>query len=341
MFLKNSWYVFSWDYEVTDKPVGRVIIEQPIVVWRNADGQVMAAEDRCPHRHAPLSFGRIEGNQLRCMYHGMKFNEAGECIEMPLMDTAPKCSIRMYPVVEKDSWIWVWTGDPNKADIDLIPTGWGINDPNKPMNASSIEYDANYQLVHDNLTDLSHLDFVHATTLRPITGAYWAESEPEVTPQGRSIKISRWFLDCDNPANPDARLDAWSSYDFVAPGIFILYGARFPAGTAEKCDFKEPKGIKPLFENIEQQAVTPIGPKRTAYHFATGLIMDADKLTDAVKARMAVVKDAFNEDRAIIEAQQKIWDLTPEDHKKQFLPIDKAPTIMRRMMAKLIRDEQE
>lgn len=340
MFLSESWYVFGWSYEVAEKPVGRVIIEQPIVVWRNGDGRIQAAEDRCPHRHAPLSFGRVEGNHLRCMYHGMKFDQNGECVEVPLMAEAPKCSIRKYPVVEKDSWIWVWTGAPENADESLIPNAWGIDDPNKPMRSHGIEYDAHYQLIHDNLCDLSHVDFVHETTLKVASGADWSATEPTISPSGRSIKYERWFVDAVLPSDTSVRVDAWSTYEFVVPGIFILYGARFPAGTAEKCGYKAPEGVKPIFENIEQQAVTPISETRTAYHYATGLIMDAANVTDQVKARMEVVIKTFEEDRQIIEAQQKIWDLTDPEMRKQFLPQDKGPTLMRRLMTKLIREQE-
>ncbi|WP_421848600.1 Rieske 2Fe-2S domain-containing protein [Marinomonas sp.] len=342
MFLKNSWYVFGWSDELkeNEKLVGRVIIEMPVVVWRNPQGRLMAAEDRCPHRHAPLSFGRVEGDNIRCMYHGMAFNKNGECVDVPMVDKPPKCSIRMFPVIEKNDWIWVWMGDPKLADEAFIPDAWGVNDPNKAMRYNSIEYDAHYQLVHDNLCDLSHVDFVHEKTLRPATGAYWAETLPVVAPQSRAVRFERWFENAQMPSDASVKVDTWSTYEFVVPGIFILYGARFPAGTAKKCDYKAPsKDIKPIFENIEQQAVTPISATKTAYHYATGLIFPAKDVTKEIEARMDVVMKTFEEDRQIIEAQQKIWHLTDPSIKKQFLPQDQGPSIMRRLMDRLMKEE--
>lgn len=71
--------------------------------------------DRCPHRHAPLSMGRVEGNHLTCMYHGMRVDTEGQCVSVPLLEPAPACSVHVYPVHIKSSWTWVWMGDPGKA----------------------------------------------------------------------------------------------------------------------------------------------------------------------------------------------------------------------------------
>lgn len=344
MFLQNSWYVFGWANEIlpAGKPVGRVIIEQPVVVWRDQQGIVHAAEDRCPHRHAPLSLGRVNGDTIQCMYHGMTFGSDGRCVHMPMMDQAPSASIRIYPAVEKDSWIWIWTGAPELADQGLIPSAFGIDDPDRPMRSNSIEYDAHYQLVHDNLCDLSHVDFVHEATLRQASGAPWAQTAPRITSQDRAVRVERWFEAADYPGHPGEKVDTWITYDFAVPGIFILQGARYPLGTAKKCAGREPhEEIVPLVRNVEQQAVTPISATRTAYHYATGLIGNTPEMTRTLATRMDVIMAAFQEDREMIEAQQKVWDLTDPATPKLFLPQDKGPFLMRRMMERLIRLEQE
>jgi vanillate O-demethylase monooxygenase subunit len=274
------------------------------------------------------------------MYHGMTFGTDGACLSVPLMRNAPDVRLRVYPVVEKNDWIWVWTGEPAAADEALIPDAYGINDPERPMRSNSIEYDAHYQLVHDNLCDLSHVDFVHATTLQPATGARWSETAPRVRMQGRAIHIERWFENAVLPGGSGEHVDVWSTYDFAVPGIFIMHGSRFAPGTAAACDYKAPVGMEPLVQNIEQQAVTPISDTRTAYHYATGLIGSTREMTAELAKRMDVVMATFEEDRQIIEAQQKIWDLTPSQVGKLFLPQDKAPAMMRQLMEKLITAEQ-
>src|SRR5665213_2978973 len=77
IFLRNSWYVAGWNHELIDgKNLARTILERPIVLYRGESGKIVALDDRCGHRAAPLSMGRIEGDDIRCMYHGMKFDPA-------------------------------------------------------------------------------------------------------------------------------------------------------------------------------------------------------------------------------------------------------------------------
>ena len=164
-FVRNLWYVAAWSHEVPpDQPRGVRVTGEPIALYRRRDGTVVALEDRCPHRHAPLSLGRIEGDDLRCMYHGLRFRCDGVCVEVPgSTRVPPRLAARSFPVVERSSWIWVWPGDPAKADPALVPEAFGLDNPEWVMRASAMDYEADYQLLNDNLCDLSHLDFVHET----------------------------------------------------------------------------------------------------------------------------------------------------------------------------------
>jgi phenylpropionate dioxygenase-like ring-hydroxylating dioxygenase large terminal subunit len=343
MFLKNAWYVLGWSHDVAigGKPLGRVIIGQPIVVWRDSGGLMQAAEDRCPHRHAPLSMGRVEGDRLTCMYHGMRFATDGRCVHMPLVQSAPDIRIRTYPVVESDDWIWIWPGDPARADPALIPKAHGINNPARPMRSNSIEYRTHYQLLHDNLCDLSHVDYVHENSLRPATGTQWAQTRPRITSHPRAIRFERWFEGADLPGAPGQRADSWIAYDFAVPGIFIMHGARYPVGTAAQCGHGAPHAdLVPLLENIEQQAVTPISEKHTAYHYATGLVGDSPEMTARLAQRMDVVMKTFEEDREIIAGQQAIIELTDPETPKFFAPQDRGLFLMRKLMDRLMREER-
>jgi phenylpropionate dioxygenase-like ring-hydroxylating dioxygenase large terminal subunit len=124
MFLKNAWYCAGWDYDLSqgkDSLLARRLANEPVVLYRKPDGAVIAMEDRCAHRQAALHLGRKEGDSLRCMYHGMKFGPNGKCVEIPGQRSIPTAAwVRTFPVVEKDNWIWVWMGDPAKADPALI-----------------------------------------------------------------------------------------------------------------------------------------------------------------------------------------------------------------------------
>src|SRR5438105_1020968 len=89
-FLTNCWYVAAWDYELIDgKLLARTILEKPLVLYRGDSGRVVALDNRCCHRGAKLSNGRREGDDIRCMYHGLKFDPGGKCIQIPGQDNIP------------------------------------------------------------------------------------------------------------------------------------------------------------------------------------------------------------------------------------------------------------
>lgn len=341
MFIKNIWYVAAWDAEVeAASPTGRIVAGEPIVLWRNEAGEVQALQDRCPHRHAPLSMGRVEGNEIRCMYHGMKFSEGGKCIHIPATDTIPpNADVRRFPVVEKDSWIWVWTGDPELADPALIPDAWGLTSDAYMAKWGAIDYEADYQLINDNLADLSHLDFVHETTLGAASMAKWSNDFPKVTSLENGLRIQRWF-----PAAPFQDKDGpvyenWNSYEYLLPGLFIMSADLYPEGTAASLDFGPPPAPSPL-RRFEQQAVTPTLPGKSRYIFATGL-PNTDQPADEgmIGKFFEVVMAAFAEDKAMIEAQQGIWNITDENEPKAFIAQDKAPALFRRMIEKRLQEE--
>ena len=82
MFIRNCWYMAGWSRDFPrDQAALVTILDESIVIYRTADGTAVALRDRCCHRFAPLSMGRIEGDDIRCMYHGFKFAPSGKCIE--------------------------------------------------------------------------------------------------------------------------------------------------------------------------------------------------------------------------------------------------------------------
>src|SRR2546430_527577 len=117
MFLKNAWYVASTSKELADRRiVGRKLLNDRIVIFRTQGGQVSAVLDRCIHRHAPLSLGKVVGETIECGYHGARFNADGRCVHIPGQTTiAAKAKVRAYPVIERYGFIWVWMGDAQHA----------------------------------------------------------------------------------------------------------------------------------------------------------------------------------------------------------------------------------
>ena len=340
-FIRNLWYVAAWSHELQGAgPIGRVIIGEPIVLYRKPDGSVVALEDRCPHRHAALSLGRVEGDGLRCMYHGLTFAADGVCTGGPGPTIVPPgTAARAFPVIERWDWIWVWTGDPALADPGTIPEVHDPDDNDWVMRADAMDYAADYQLLHDNLCDLSHLDFTHETTLGAATGSKWANDEPKATALPDGVLTERWFENHLFMQGQDQLVDSWKSYRFVLPGLFLMETSYFPVGTAAAGGFRPPTA-RPIFRRREQQAVTPVGEKRSRYLYATG-VESKDAPAANLSGRVDVIAAAFAEDKRMIEAQQRIWDLTSPERKKLFLPQDKAPSHFRKLIARRLILEQQ
>jgi phenylpropionate dioxygenase-like ring-hydroxylating dioxygenase large terminal subunit len=342
MFLRNCWYVAGWGHQVPeDGLVARTILGDPIVLYRKSDGGIVALENRCCHRLAPLSRGRKEGNDLRCMYHGLRFSPSGKCIEIPQQDIIPSTAVvRSYPVFEQDCWIWVWMGDPALADRALIPKALKHNDPGSFMLTGELAYDANYELINDNLLDLSHLSYVHQSTLGR-NSMSWGESRPKTTQIERGLRVERWVVNHPRPnylGLPPASLsDMWASYDYMVPGVFLLATKSYPVGMAAQSGMQAPTA-DPDWVSSTSQAVTPISQNKTVYYYSSCLSREF-ATEEHSRQQMAVIERAFAEDRAMIEAQQEIIANTPETRMLQ-LASDGALNRFRRLMAGLIEAEQ-
>jgi phenylpropionate dioxygenase-like ring-hydroxylating dioxygenase large terminal subunit len=338
-FIRNLWYVAAWSHELgAAAPIGRVILGEPVVLYRRGDGAPVAFEDRCPHRFAPLSLGRIEGDDLRCGYHGLRFGSDGACKEMPARAAPPRLALRTFPVVEKWSWLWVWMGDPARADAARIPDAFGLADPRWTMRADAMDYDASWELLNDNLCDLSHLDFSHATTLGAASSVSWSRETPRISELEDGLSIERWYPDSRLAPGSATRVDALNRYRYRLPGIFVMTTEWYPLGAAERCDYGAPREA-PLSSRVDQQAVTPVSETRTRYFYAAGVAAENAKPA-LLEGIFAVVNAAFAEDKRIVEGQQRIRDLTPPGRRMAPSPHDAAPLAFRRLVQKRLAEEQ-
>ena len=166
-FLRNAWYVGAWSEELANGPFARTIMNEPIAFFRDATGKVNAIEDRCCHRGAALTDGKVVENGLQCGYHGLVFDGTGACVEIPGQDTVPPMArVKGYPVVERQEFVWIWMGDPALADEGKI-IDWPFHDDanQHPHRKAVLHIKANYLMMIDNLMDLTHLGYVHSKTI--------------------------------------------------------------------------------------------------------------------------------------------------------------------------------
>lgn len=339
--LRNTWYVAAWAEEVPAGTVlARRLLDEPVVLFRGADGAVVALHDRCPHRFAPLSMGRLHdgGAAIECGYHGLRFDARGRCVFNPHGDhSIPQAAVvRAYPVVERHSMLWIWMGEPGRADPATIPS-FDFQDP--AQNAVGCGYmvvEGHYELEIDNILDLSHIEFLHPL----FSSDAVRRAAVTCTQEGNTVWSKRVMTDDhDLPAFlrdafqvPEGPADRWLHVRWDAPAQMALWAGGGPAGQ------------NPALAVVSRQAhcFTPETPQRTHYFFSATMprvVPGAEQITQAQVATFRVVFE--NEDRPVIEAVQQrmggadLWSLKPV-----LLAGDAAAVRARRLLQAGIAAEQ-
>jgi phenylpropionate dioxygenase-like ring-hydroxylating dioxygenase large terminal subunit len=335
-FVRNAWYVAFWSADLgAGALLARTILEEPIVFLRDAAGQVVALEDMCPHRFAPLSRGHlIDGDILECGYHGLRFDRTGSCVYNPHGDhkIPPSAKVRSYPVVERYSLAWIWMGE-GEGDVNGIPD-YRLLDDADPLHISVRDYmtiDAGYEIITNNLLDLSHVPFLHGGVLSGSVG-----DAVSVSQTGDHVMISRWAHDVAVPSLFDTlfradgkNVDCWTEMYWMPVGCMILdTGVREPG--SEKASGTGYFGLHLL---------TPENRHSTHYHFAAVRfnVQPRSREEDlALRETISVARRfAFAEqDKPMIEAQQRRMDAQP-GRRPALFSVDAGATRVQRVLDKL------
>jgi vanillate O-demethylase monooxygenase subunit len=164
-FLRNAWYCVGFPEQLVPGAVRSItVLDEPLALFRDAAGTFSILADRCSHRFARLSGGKVIDGVIECPYHGLRFDAQGRCALNPHGDgrVPQAASIRAYPALERHGALWVWMGDPARADPALLPDFAMIEErPGWTRVHDQLRVRANYQLVIDNLLDLSHVAYLH------------------------------------------------------------------------------------------------------------------------------------------------------------------------------------
>ena len=339
MFLRNVWYVAAQAHELAaDRLLARKLLGEDLVLYRAADGAPVAFPDRCVHRLAPLSAGRLEGDRLRCMYHGLLFDPSGRCVDVPGQERiGPNLKLKAFHVVERDKLIWIWMGEPSQADPALIPDAHWLDDAGWRALPGYLHYDrANYVTVMDNILDFSHLGFVHESTLGG--GRVSAEVIPKLELFDWGLRVSRFYSAVPLPAylknlaRFEGLIDRWQIYEWrLAGNLLTMDFGSAPAGKGSLEGNHPPEAL--LFHTV--QALTPETDGSTHYfwHVANGFNLDDPSITTELHRQTVI---AFEEDKAIIQAQQAVLDAYPEEKMVGIAAdaaLNQGRAILKRMLA--------
>jgi phenylpropionate dioxygenase-like ring-hydroxylating dioxygenase large terminal subunit len=206
-YPRECWWVAATSDEVTSVPLSRRLLGHLVVLFRITDGRVVALEDRCAHRGAPLSRGQLVGDDIVCPYHGFRYNAAGACTCVPSqsgMSLPAALGVRSYPVREHAKFVWIWMGDPQRVDPALLVEFPWFDTPAALRWCRYYgEIKCNYMAMHENILDITHAPFVH----RGPANAEWAPpreltdlpaGKVKTTPRTVSIEYT-WP---DSPVDP-------------------------------------------------------------------------------------------------------------------------------------------
>ena len=341
MFPKQAWYVACMPHEIDDKPLGRKICGESIVFYRGREGKVAALEDFCPHRGAPLSLGSVVEGNLVCGYHGLTMGCDGKTVAMPGQRVRGFPAIRTYPVIERYGFVWVWPGDPAQADAAKLHHLDWAESPEWAYGGGLYHVNCDYRLMIDNLMDLTHETYVHATSI--------GQKEIDETPtktvtEGDTVITSRhmegimappfWRMALrGNNLADDVPVDRWQICRFTPPShVLIEVGVAHAGNGGYHAD--------PKFKasSIVVDFITP--ETETSIWYFWGMARNFnphDKaLTASIREGQAKI---FGEDLQILESQQRNLLAHPERQLLK-LNIDSGGVQSRKVIERILAQEQ-
>lgn len=339
-FIRNAWYVACWSDEVkAGEMFHRRLLDELIVFYRNAAGEAVALQDRCPHRFVPLHLGKLVDDRIECVYHGLQFDCSGACVKNPHGDgkVPAAAKVRKYQVHDRYGMLWIWMGQ-TAGDPATIPDYSVLNpDTGFSFSRGYLHIGSDYELMGENLLDLSHITYLHDGYLG---SPEQAGADQQVKEDGEHIVCNRWMPRVTPPAIFDMLyrrdgqpVDMWTNMRWIPPSCFLLDSGVQQAGAAHRDDHGWYYGVHIL---------TPESAQTTHYHFAAAMPAGTRLSPEDDKKFRALRRYAFEvQDKPIIEAQQAaigdadFWSLKPV-----LLSVDVGPVRMRRALQRMLKEEQ-
>ena len=339
MFLKNSWYVAGWSKDYQKELRTQMLLGEKIVFYRRLDGNPVALEDACPHRKLPLSQGRLQEDRIVCGYHGLTFDCTGACVEAPTQrgNIPKRAVVRSYPVVDRYRLLWIWMGDPEKANPDDIFEIENFDNPEWGYTEGGmLPIECNYLWVVDNLLDPSHVAWVHVTSF---AGSGTDDQPLDLEKTENGVIVYRWIY--DQPPSPyykdlvkfEGNCDRKQHYEMCIPGIALNKSVYTPPGTGGP---NKPEGDK-TYINISYNFMTPVDERNTMYIWFQHRNTDPEDKLISEKMN-AGARAAFLEDKEILEAVQ--IGMEDMDIPNIDLALDAGAKLFRVKLQRLINEEQ-
>lgn len=336
-YPRNQWWVAATADEITRQPMRRWLLDLPVALYRTEAGAVVALDDRCPHRWAPLSKGWLDGDELVCAYHGLRFSALGACVKVPTQAQAPaRAKVHSYPVHEIGPLVWIWTGDPALAGASAPPVVDWHADPGWSIVGGAMEADANYMLLKENVLDLTHFGYLHRNSFKILD---W-DRAPDVSVNGEQVEFRLEF-----PPTQLAPMFAALTGFGDRPIARVNWGRSLsPALHLAGQDFTDPAprpGARSTAAFRVMHATTPISPTRMHYFWMAA--WDLPLTEQQREAMRQTTLDGFAEDKDMIEAIQSTIDRDPRGlhYPEVMVTADRSAVQARRILLRRLDQENK
>jgi len=335
-FATNQWYVAAYGAEVGRDLLARTVLGEPLVLYRTESGQAVALADRCVHRRYPLSESRLDGDTIVCGYHGFTYDSGGGCVFVPGQQRIPRTArVASYPVVEQDSFVWVWIGEKDKADPAVIPRAPWLADPAYAVVCGMEPLEARYSLLVDNLMDLSHETYLH--------GGYIGTPEVANTPvttevdeENGIIYVSRHMDDAQCPpfyaksTGIQGRITRWQDIEYHPPCLYLLHSRIAPQGVYPKPDGDDSEA----FHAEIVYAITP-STENTTYDFwavARDFAVDDESVSEYLRSSNHTV---VMQDVVALNLLETVIAAEADGYQELSINIDTGGLAARRILARM------
>ena len=314
---RQHWHPVAGSEVVRDAPHAARLLGEDIVLWRDPDGAVHAWPDRCPHRGARLSLGRVENGHLECPYHGWQFAASGQCVHVPALPTftPPQTHcVQGFEARELHGLVWVRLAAGDAA----LPAFAAEDDARlRKLNCGPYTVETSAPRIVENFLDLSHFAFVHQGWLGARGASAIDDYRVEETTTGlRATQCKAWQPQSNLHSTAPAQVEY--TYEVGAPYTAVL--TKIPeAGKTAVADWREAIAL----------FIAPVDQERSVVWFRLA-VADFESPDDKLRAFQDTI---FRQDQPVLESQQPRrlpLDLRAELHTSA----DRASSAYRRYLSR-------
>lgn len=334
-YPRNAWYVAAGGVEVTRKPMARKLLDEQVVLYRKENGEPVAMQNHCPHRGYLFSESKVVGNSIQCGYHGMVFNEHGQCTKIAGPGKVPNVMrVKSFPLFEKRYFIWIWMGDPALADPALVPvTPFEDEDGFDHQYYYPLPLAANRQLTTDNLLDATHVSYLHEGLIDDENNLELLSAEKEEKVEGNLIQ---YRLTMKGFVPNESVSQVWHVPLGRPLTRIITARITLPGSVTITNQFFDPAdGDKLISTRVTNIGLTP-ADMGNSYHFTA--VSSSFKQPESDKAAQLQI---LNQDVFACEAVQRYFEENPETAIEISVPSDKLGIISRRIVDEMVRKESD